>query len=245
MIGIYKITSPTGRIYIGQSNNSVRRESEYKYLGSGVKSQTKIYRSILKYGWENHIFEVIEECEFEDMNCRERYWQDFYDVLNGGLNCVLVETHTKNKKFSEEVIEKMRKKLTGRRHTVKTKLKMSKAKKGENHPNWGKGLPQKTKDKIRDGNSGKVRSEETKRKISKSKIGKKVSEETKRRMSLSRIGKTTKRIDKLTLEGEYICTYNSLTEAAKDCGGKKAHIPAVAQGRRNSTLGYKWRYNNG
>jgi len=86
--GIYKITSPTRRIYIGQSVNIKSRVKAYKRLD--CKMQHKLYNSLKKHGVENHTFEIIEECSIEDLNCRERYWQEFYDVLGDkGLNCEL------------------------------------------------------------------------------------------------------------------------------------------------------------
>ena len=99
--GIYKITSPSGKIYIGQSANMDRRLREYKYRNN--KTQRRLSNSIKKYGWKNHIFEIIEECSEEDLNCRERYWQDFYDVLGeNGLNCVLQECGGERFIISEE-----------------------------------------------------------------------------------------------------------------------------------------------
>jgi len=89
MIGVYKIISPSGRVYIGESINIERRFKNYKHKFKKDKSQPKLYRSFNKYGIENHTFEIIEECLFEDLLCRERYWQDFYDALNTGLNCKL------------------------------------------------------------------------------------------------------------------------------------------------------------
>jgi len=59
MIGIYKITNPKGKIYIGQSINIKRRFNEYKRLN--CSQQPKIYNSLLKYGSDNHKFEIIEE----------------------------------------------------------------------------------------------------------------------------------------------------------------------------------------
>jgi group I intron endonuclease len=100
--GIYKITSPTDKIYVGQSLNINRRFNTYKSNIELLIKQPKLYNSIKKHGWENHTFEVIEECEIEDLNCRERYWQDFYDVLNGGLNCVLTQTNLLPYRISEE-----------------------------------------------------------------------------------------------------------------------------------------------
>ena len=40
--------------------------------------------------------EVIEECEIGQLNERERYYQEFYNVLSvNGLNCQLVKTNDK------------------------------------------------------------------------------------------------------------------------------------------------------
>lgn len=60
MVGIYKITSPTGRVYIGQSRNIKRRWSFYKRIEESLK-QRKLYNSFKKYGIENHKFELIHE----------------------------------------------------------------------------------------------------------------------------------------------------------------------------------------
>ena len=49
----------------------------------------KLFNSILKYGIENHNIEIIEECDVEQLNCRERYWQEFYNAITNGLNCIL------------------------------------------------------------------------------------------------------------------------------------------------------------
>ena len=89
MIGIYKITSPSNRVYVGQSINIKKRFTDYKYLKI---NQTKIFYSIKKYGYENHKFEVIEQCSVDLLNERERYWQDFYNSVELGLNCKLTKT---------------------------------------------------------------------------------------------------------------------------------------------------------
>jgi group I intron endonuclease len=57
---IYKITSPTGSIYIGKTISLKTRISNYKNC-SGIERQRILYNSIKKYSWESHIFEIIEE----------------------------------------------------------------------------------------------------------------------------------------------------------------------------------------
>ena len=64
IIGIYKITSPSGKIYIGQSININKRQENYRFPSS-LKFQIKLRRSFQKYGPENHKFEIIEECFLE------------------------------------------------------------------------------------------------------------------------------------------------------------------------------------
>ena len=56
--GIYKITNPKGAIYIGQSKNVNERLTRYKKLQC-CKSQHLLYRSFLKYGVNNHNFEIL------------------------------------------------------------------------------------------------------------------------------------------------------------------------------------------
>jgi group I intron endonuclease len=76
MVGIYKITNPKGRIYIGQSVDIIKRKSSYKNLR--CKDQISIFRSLKKYGWSNHKFEIIEECFDGELQSNEIYWKQYY-----------------------------------------------------------------------------------------------------------------------------------------------------------------------
>src|SRR2546423_15127104 len=84
--GIYKITSPSGKIYIGQSINIMARM--YRYKEGHCKEQTALHRSIKKYGWGNHIFEIIHECVREKLNELEKYYIQLFQTFNSknGLN---------------------------------------------------------------------------------------------------------------------------------------------------------------
>lgn len=123
--GIYKITSPTGRIYIGESKDIYLRWGIYTQMNGNTKSQRKLWRSFKKYGVEKHIFEIIEECVFEELLCKERYWQDFYDVLNGGLNCKLTECREQKQILSEESRLKISESNSGKIKTEDNKQKIS------------------------------------------------------------------------------------------------------------------------
>jgi hypothetical protein len=86
IIGIYKITSPLNKIYIGQSIH-IYLTWYRRYFLMHCKQQCKLYNSFQKYGVENHKFEIIEECTLEQLNEREIYWGLKYDVLGEkGLN---------------------------------------------------------------------------------------------------------------------------------------------------------------
>lgn len=79
IIGIYKITSPTGKIYIGQSWNIKERFRTYKRLK--CKAQRKLYSSLAKYSTCLHIFSIEEEiknCTQSELDSKENYYWKFY-----------------------------------------------------------------------------------------------------------------------------------------------------------------------
>lgn len=59
MVGIYKITSPTDKIYIGQSWDIEKRFASYR--NRGCNGQPKLSASFKKHGFVNHKCEVIHE----------------------------------------------------------------------------------------------------------------------------------------------------------------------------------------
>lgn len=125
MIGIYKITSPTKKVYIGQSVDILRRFSTYK-LCKKTNKQPRLYGSFFKYGIENHIFQIIEECAESLLNERERFYQDLYDATKeNSLNCILTKTNCLDSFTSIETRKKIAIKATGRKHNEETKLKLS------------------------------------------------------------------------------------------------------------------------
>lgn len=141
MIGIYKITNPQGKIYIGQSVNLEKRKFQYKNLNAGVKKQPKIFNSIKKYGWESHKWEIIEECEVEFLDEKELYWGLYYNVL--GKNGLVLRLGKGKGKLSQKVKNHLSIKHTGMKKpwagknmklTEEHKEKLKKAKKNTLNP---------------------------------------------------------------------------------------------------------------
>ncbi len=132
MIGIYKITSPSDKVYIGQSIRLEQRIIEYKKQ-KNCNCQPKLFNSFLKYGIENHKIEIIEECNIDLLNTRERYWQDYYDVLKKGLNCLLTKTDVLPRVVSEEIKKKLSKAKKGIKQNTEHINKRVISKKGYIH----------------------------------------------------------------------------------------------------------------
>ena len=105
IIGIYKITSPIDRVYIGQSINILERWKTHKL--NRAKQQYRITNSFTEYGVNNHVFEILEECDVSELNNREGFYQDLYDSVNNGLNCRRTKTDDKSGYLSKETISKL------------------------------------------------------------------------------------------------------------------------------------------
>ena len=176
MKGIYKIISPSNKVYIGQSIDIERRFRHYKRLS--CKDQVKIYNSFLKYGVNAHIFEVLELCDTEDLNNRERHYQDLYDSVANGLNLLYVKSEHFNGGHSEESKKKISNSKKGKTFTDEHKYKIGLS-------NSRRVMSAETKEKHRLAGLGRKASPETKEKQRQSKLGGKRSEETKRKMSES------------------------------------------------------------
>lgn len=86
---IYKITNlVNGNIYIGQTKRHYQqRWKEHIYRSARIdETSQSICKAIHKYGKENFLFEVLEECDDEILSEREIYYIDYYDSYNNGYN---------------------------------------------------------------------------------------------------------------------------------------------------------------
>lgn len=193
MIGIYKITSPSGKVYIGQSRDIKKRWSSHRRSGR----TTKLYSSFRKYGVKYHKFEVIhelKECDAsqDEMDRLEQYYMDLY--REHGFELLNLQEAGRSAVPSEETRRKMSEAQKGKKVSEETKRKLSKINSGKNHPKYGTKHSKETRDKISKANKGNKRSEEVKKKLSelkkgnKNMLGKSHTEETKNKISMAKKG---------------------------------------------------------
>ena len=86
--GIYKLTNITNqKSYIGQAVDIGERFKEHCKAGIGIDTpNSKLYHEMLTIGPENFLFEVLEECERDQLNAAEAHWISFFDTQKFGYN---------------------------------------------------------------------------------------------------------------------------------------------------------------
>lgn len=87
--GIYKITNTTNEMcYIGQSVDIRKRWNDHCKAGLGIDTPqgNKLYKAMNEDGLENFTFELIEKCNQEELNDKEKYYIDLYNSIDFGYN---------------------------------------------------------------------------------------------------------------------------------------------------------------
>ena len=113
--GVYKFTSPSGKVYVGQTSNFNRRKVEHRYASKKINN--KLYSSFKKYGMNNHKFEILFlSNDSYEKNRMEQFYINFYKSIKLGLNLIDVTggigTFT-GKKHSKEEVEKIKERMRG------------------------------------------------------------------------------------------------------------------------------------
>lgn len=129
MTGIYKITSPSGKVYIGQSWDIPNRWRQYR--NGETKNQRLLNRSFKKHGIKSHKFEVIHQLPIDVT----QYILDIYEILymesyGVAITLLNIKRGGSRGKHSAETRKIMSELATGKTHTEETKQKIRDAKKG-------------------------------------------------------------------------------------------------------------------
>lgn len=205
---VYKITSPSGKVYIGKTCNISSRLTVYKNITKGCQSQPLIYNSLLRHGSKNHDFLVIDSFEGTQSfaSGKEMFWIRSYMSneskwrRGNGMNLSDGGEGTIGAKFYGRVSP-----MKGIKMSEEAKLHLSKY--NQEHPSRGmfnKKHKQSSKDAMSSSKKGMIstfkgkhHTEEYKKWASESRIGKSNlkrmgvamwSDEDKKRIGKSKIG---------------------------------------------------------
>jgi len=231
---VYVHNFPNGKKYIGITCQDTKLR--WRHDGSGYKTQSRVFRAIKKYGWDNIKSEIIcnnlskEDAEKLEIklillnNSTNKICG--YNSNNGGnsngRNSIetraKISAAKKGKKASDEAKKHMSIAQTGRKQTEKTKKILSKLKKG---------IP---------------KSAETKRKISETLKSNK--HEMQRWKNILR--KQRKSIFQYDLEGNKVAKFDSISIASHATGVCRININNCCLKKVGSKTagGYKWGYTN-
>lgn len=229
---IYKITNPTGRIYIGKTANYNKRIGNYKR--KDAKSQVALFNSISKYGFDSHEIEVIDNFSSNSTYAsgKEIFWirsfmsnlrqfpkQKGMNLTMGGEGALgLLVTQMQRDRQSKIMKEK------NRVFTDEWRKNQSDFMKGKRY-SLGTKYPQEFRDSV-----------------SKRMKGSKPSEEHLKKQRDGIMKKLGKPIIHFNINGDFIKEYDSTITASKELGINKNSIRAVLLYGRESTKGMIFKY---
>jgi len=172
--GIYRITSPSGKVYIGKDQYFPQRMVNHRHISRNKKKtehNSPIHLAIRKYGWENMIVEGIdfEAKSVDELAHREEVWIWLSNSKKKGYNQTHGGEGTTGFKHSDKTKKLISKKATGRKQTPEQKRNASLANIGRKHS-------EETKQKMSVAQKGKIVSDQQKRKQSKAMKGRRISE---------------------------------------------------------------------
>lgn len=247
-----------GKQYVGQATDLKTRQYNWKcltqkYAGTAINNARK------KYGIDAFDFEILKECNDDELDYWEKYYIKElntkipygYNMTDGGETSWI-----KGKHHSEETRKKISEASRGRTVSEETKRKLSESHKGKTSWNKGKPYSEETRKKLSECNKGKHHSEETKKKMSEALKGRHLSEETRMKMSEAQKGrkvseetrmklseinnKTVFQINPLTKQ--IIAEFPSTREVERQLGFNHTNISKCCRGKQKICGGYIWRY---
>ena len=155
--GIYSITSPSGKKYVGSGQDIGKRWDWHRHRLRAYKHHSSsLQRAWTKYGESNFVFEILEICDRSILNEREQHWIDILGTVGPhGYNCQPTAGNARGFKHSEETKQKMRDgraeylETPGVRESLSERASVQHASGKFGRQTWSTKTEQITKDKIR------------------------------------------------------------------------------------------------
>jgi group I intron endonuclease len=120
---IYLITSPSNKIYIGQTIDINKRLKDYRNY-KGVKFQNKLFHSFNKYGYENHIINILLWCkDRKELNFWEKFYVKLFNTYQSEYGLNLTSGGDSKYEVSDSTKEKLRIANIGKKQSEETKQK--------------------------------------------------------------------------------------------------------------------------
>lgn len=109
-VGIYKITNiKNNKVYIGQSVKlSARKNGHINSLKKQQHHNPLLQLAFNKYGQKSFVFEILEECEIDQLDEKERFWISFFDSTNRDYGYNFESGGNLKKRAHPETVEKIR-----------------------------------------------------------------------------------------------------------------------------------------
>ena len=125
---VYKVTSPSNKIYIGITITNLRERQRTHLRDSNKGSNRSFHNAIRKYGINNLVWEIIDnENDFEKLKKLEIMYIKEYDSFNKGYNQTLGGEGTFGLKFTEKQKSENSKRRTIQMADKKNRDKISKS----------------------------------------------------------------------------------------------------------------------
>lgn len=273
--GIYAIINKVnGYRYIGQSVNitnrlwqhkSLLRNNHHTYKNGDLSLLQKAWN---KYGEESFEFKIIEFCEVDKLDDRERYWIDFYkcnhakfrqgyNTTDGGEGAYSNQNVKGRIQINNGQVQKMiypdELQMYERQgfvrgilpQTIEKVNKNRNPKSGEAHWAYGRTISDEHKKILSESNKGRTSwikgkhwDDEHKEMFRILSTGRKQSKETREKILEAK----RKPVIQYSKNGEKIAEYISAVEAENLTSIGRSHISQCCNGKRKTAGGYIWRF---
>ena len=230
---LYKATSPSGKVYIGITCDSLpKRIAKHKYSSETKQYEAKFMKAIKKYGVKKLKWRVLEEhLTLEQALILEKEYIKSYDSYKNGYNATLGGDGAFGVKWSEEAKEKHKRFL---KETYYDDPEWRK-KKSEQTKEYYKNNPERLEKLKEDGRKSLSR-EEVKQKAKKARG----TRECYIKSSRSRGCKPFNVYD--IMKKEYVGTWELISECNRELGLSNGKVSSCLKGKRNHHKGYIFKY---